>query len=152
MKTRPEVLEYLKTQRIGVLAVEMLDGSPHAATVHFAHTEDPFEFYFETYREYRKAEALLGRVISKASFVVGVDEKNLQTLQLDGTVQLLTPEDKDIFDTAYFAKFPNKVEKSDASRDVFFKFIPTWWKFTDWTTPRGKIILSSEAASTGEAE
>ena len=46
------VIEYLKTQRVGVLAVEMPDGSPHAATVHFAHTESPLVFYFETNRDY----------------------------------------------------------------------------------------------------
>jgi len=50
MQIDKKILDYLKDQRVGVLAVEMLDGSPHGATVHFAHTEDPrfaerFEFF-----------------------------------------------------------------------------------------------------------
>ncbi len=139
-----EIFDYLKTQRVGVLAVEMLDGSPHAATVHFAHTEDPFVFYFETYRDYRKAEPLYGRDVTRASFVVGSDERNMKTLQLDGTVVLLKSEEKAVFDSIYLGKFPEKVKKSEDPKFVFFKFTPTWWRFTDWTAPQGKIVLLSE--------
>lgn len=138
-----EVLDYLKTQRIGVLSVEMLDGSPHGATVHFAHTENPFIFYFETYREYRKAEPLFGREKTRASFVVGSDENNMKTLQLDGVAELIKEEEKEIYDSIYFGKFPNKLEKSKDPKFVFFKFTPHWWRFTDWATQQGKIILTS---------
>lgn len=141
---KSEILDYLKTQRVGVLAVEMLDGSPHAATVHFAHAEDPFVFFFETCREYRKAEALFGRHETRASFVVGSDESNMKTLQLDGIAQLIEPEGKEIFDSVYLGKFPEKKEKSDKGEFVFFKFTPTWWRFTDWTLPTGRLILTSE--------
>ena len=139
-----EILDYIKSQRVGVLAVEMLDGSPHGATVHFANTENPVVFFFETYRDYRKAEALYGREITRASFVIGSDENNMKTLQLDGTIQLLKTEEMGIFDDVYLGKFPNKKEKSKDPKFVFFKFIPTWWRFTDWTKPEGKIILTSE--------
>jgi general stress protein 26 len=141
----PELFAYLKTQRIGVLAVEMPDGSPHAATVHFAHTEDPFVFYFETYREYRKAEPLLGKENTRASFVVGSDESNMKTVQLDGVAQLLKPDERMVYDAVYLAKFPEKKKKAEDPKFVFFKFTPTWWRFTDWTTPEGKNIWTSEA-------
>lgn len=140
---KPEVLHYLKTQRIGVLAVEMMDGSPHAATVHFAHSEEPFLFYFETYKDSLKAQPLFGRNRTRASFVVGSDEGTMKTLQVDGTVELLKPEEKNIFDSIYLEKFPKKKEKSKDPKFVFFKFTPTWWRFTDWTNPQGKIILLS---------
>jgi hypothetical protein len=139
-----EILTYLPTQRVGVLAVEMLDGSPHAATVHFAHTEEPFILYFETYRPYRKAEPLYGRPITRASFVVSSDEKNMKTLQLDGTIKLLQPNELPIFATVYLGKFPEKQKKVEDEKFVRFKFTPTWWRFTDWTTPQGKIILTSD--------
>ncbi len=138
------ILAYIKTQRVGVLAVEMLDGSPHAATVHFAHTEDPLVFYFETYQEYRKAEALLGRDKSRASFVIGSDESNMKTVQIDGTIELLKPEEMGMYDKIYFAKFPNKLEKYHEKKFLCFKLLPTWWRFTDWTNPQGKIVLTSE--------
>lgn len=140
----PKILTYLESQRIGVLAVEMMDGSPHAATVHYAHNENPLVFYFETYKEYRKAEALVGRDKSRASFVVGCNEDNMKTLQLDGFVELVKSDEMGVFDEVYLGKFPNKKEKAKANKFVFFKFTPTWWRFTDWTGPEGKVIILSD--------
>jgi hypothetical protein len=40
-----EILDYIKSQRVCVLAVEMMDSSPHAATVHFAHMDNPLMFF-----------------------------------------------------------------------------------------------------------
>ncbi len=139
-----DILNYIKSQRVGVLAVEMLDGSPHGATVHFANTENPLQFFFETYREYRKAEALFGRDVSRATFVIGSDERDMRTLQIDGEIRLITAEEKQIINDVYLAKFPNKKEKANEPRVVFFTFIPKWWRFTDWTTPQGKTILTSD--------
>ena len=104
-----EILEYIKTQRVGVLAVEMLDGSPHAATLHFAHAEDPLMFLFETDRMYRKSEALFGRETSRASMVIGFAEgNNVKTFQMDGTVRLLKHDKEKWFQEVYFGKFPEK--------------------------------------------
>ena len=139
------ILDYINTQRTAVLAVEMLDGSPHAATVHFAHTEDPLEFFFETDKAYRKAGPLLQRKQSRASLVIGADEATMKTLQLDGTVTLTIPEEAGIIDSIYLGKFPEKINKSKGPNVLFFKFIPIWWRFTDWKAPEGKIILTSEA-------
>jgi hypothetical protein len=121
-----------------------MDGAPHGATVHCAHTEDPLVFLFETHRDYRKAEPLFGRDVTRASLVIGFDENNVKTLQLDGSVRLLKPEERHLFDGIYLAKFPNKKAKSDDPKVVPFMFIPSWWRFTDWTKPEGKVIVTSE--------
>ncbi|MES2023580.1 MAG: pyridoxamine 5'-phosphate oxidase family protein [Patescibacteria group bacterium] len=140
-----EIINYIKSQRVCVLAVEMLDGSPHASTVHFVETEDPMVFLFETYRDYRKCEPLFGREMSRASIVIGCDEDTMKTLQLDGEVSLVKKEDNKIYDL-YFTKFPNKKEKSEKMGDKFvlFTFKAKWWRFTDWTKPEGKLIITSE--------
>lgn len=99
-----EILKYLDSQRVGVLAVEMLDGSPHGATVHFAHTNDPLVFYFETSPEYRKAEPLHKNGKARATFVVGTsEEKPVRPLQLDGMVRVLKENEKEIFNKVYLA-------------------------------------------------
>ncbi|HTR19136.1 MAG TPA: pyridoxamine 5'-phosphate oxidase family protein [Candidatus Paceibacterota bacterium] len=140
----PEILEYLKGQRVGVFAIEMLDGSPHAATVHFANT-DELVFIFETEKGYRKTEALVGREISRASMVVGSNESEMKTLQLDGTAQLLADEKLKM---VYLAKFPKKQGKLHDPNAVMFMFTPTWWRFTDWTAPEGKIVVTSDGNKT----
>jgi general stress protein 26 len=133
-----EALEFLKTQRTGVLAVAMLDGVPHGATLHFAHMDEPLTFIFKTTQTYKKVEALQDGE-AKASFVVGTTEDVMKTLQMDGVARLAdTAELRE----AYFEKFPEKKFKD--TEDIFFIFIPTWWRFTDWTTPQGKMIWSSE--------
>lgn len=137
-----DILNYIKSQKVGVLAVEMLDGSPHVATLHYAHTEGPLTFFFRTHREYRKTEPLYGREVTRASFVIGFDENNMKTFQMDGTVQLLKTEEIEIFSEVYFNKFAEKGRNIEPDT-VLFKFTPTWWRFTDWTTPQGKIILTS---------
>ena len=140
-----EILDYIKTQRLSVLAVEMLDGSPHGATVHFAHMENPLMFFFETNRAYRKSEPLLQQELTRASLVIGFDESNIKTLQLDGDVRLLKDEENTLFDEIYLNKFPEKTEKMAANPELLpFVFLPKWWRFTDWTKPEGKVILTSE--------
>lgn len=139
-----DVLRFIRSERAGVLAVEMLNGSPHAATVHFAHTENPLVFYFETDRDYRKSEPLFGREVTRASFVIGLNEMDMKTFQLDGEVRLVKDTEKALFNEAYFGKFPEKLKKSQNPNCVFFTFVPTWWRFTDWKTAQGKVILTSE--------
>ena len=143
MRMPQKIKEYLDTQRVGVLAVQMLDGTPHGATVHFAHTTEPFEFTFETYRDYRKCEPLFVQDTTSATFVIGFTEGK-QTLQMDGAAQLIDTTDERV--ELYLQKFPEKREKFADMGDkaVWFTFTPTWWRFTDWDTPDGKTIVSSE--------
>ena len=140
----PEIINFIQSQRVCVIALEMLDGSPHAATVHFAFDQEANMFLFETCRDYRKAEPLFGREISRASLVIGFDESNMKTLQIDGEVKLVKAEEQQHFDEVYYGKFPTKKEKNYGSPAVFFSFTPTWWRYTDWTKPEGKFILSSD--------
>lgn len=139
-----EILDFLKTQKIGVLAVEMLDGSPHGATVHFAYLEDPLMFFFETSRDYRKSEPLFGREKSRASLVIGTDESVMKSFQIDGEVRLVKENEKELFEKIYFGRFPEKKAKQGPST-VSFVFIPTWWRYTDWRHAEGKFIVTSEA-------
>ena len=141
---RKVISDYIESQRVGVLAIEMMDGSPHAATVHFAHIAGPFTLFFETYRDSHKAQALFGRAKSRASFVLGTDETTNTTVQIDGVAELISIEGKELFDSVYFKKFPKKVEKSKDPKFVCFKFTPTWYRYTSWTKEHGKEILLSE--------
>ncbi len=138
-----EILQYIKTQRVGVLSVEMLDGSPHGATVHFANSDDPFIFYFETCVDYRKNEPLSAKPVTRASLVIGFDESNMKTFQVDGEARVVKNEEMELFEQVYYGKFPDKKGKRYGSDSVFFMFTPTWWRFTDWTKPEGKLIVTS---------
>lgn len=133
-----EALEFLNTQRIRVISVTMPDGSPHVATMHFAYTEEPFTFIFITSPESKKGEALKQEEF-RESFVVGNDESAMKTFQLDGLVKSVDTEE---LRKIYFGRFPEKEAKF--KNDMIFTFTPTWWRFTDYKAPGGKLILSSE--------
>ena len=135
------IIDFLNTQEIGVLAVEMMDGSPHGATVHFAYGTDPFVFCFQTNREYKKSEALLGRLASRATFVV-TDAGVMKSMQMDGEVSIAA--DRAAFDKIYFEKFPKKLAKADNPNNLYFTFTPKWWRYTDFKNPNGKLIIKSE--------
>ncbi len=141
---KKEILDYIQSQRVGVISLEMMDGSPHGATIHFAHIDNPLTFFFETSKKYRKYEPLSTKDITRASFVIGSDESDMKTLQLDGTAELISKDDITIINSVYLDKFPEKKEKSKGEDLVFFKFNPKWWRYTDWTGPNGKKIISSE--------
>ena len=127
----PGLLEYLRKERIAVLAVEMSNGAPHGATVHFAHTEDPLTFVFETSAKYRKAEPLQGNGAVRATVVVGfVEGPTEKTFQTDGSAALVGKDDPLV--AAYLAKFPEKAKKAEDPDNIFFAFTPFWWRFTDW--------------------
>ena len=140
-----EVIDFINSQFLSVLSLEMPDGAPHAATMHFAFSENPRMFLFETYRPHKKSEALFSRPESRASLVIGFDEKSRRTLQLDDEARLLLDDtERLLFNKIYFKRFPNKKEKSKDPKFVFFAFLPRWWRFTDWDAPGGKLVLTSE--------
>jgi isopentenyldiphosphate isomerase/general stress protein 26 len=141
---RKIIVDYLNTERVGVLAVEMPDGSPHAAAIHFAYCNAPVTFFFETRSIYRKAEAFKDGKKSRASFVVGCDDNVMKTMQLDGIVEVLNDNDQELFDSVYFEKFPEKMKKEKDDTTVYFKFTPTWWRYTDWKHSDGKFVIHSE--------
>jgi uncharacterized protein YhbP (UPF0306 family) len=138
-----EIYEFLDSQPVGVISVEMEDGSPHGATVHFAYQKSPFAFVILTGRNYRKAQSILAKKATRASLVIGTDERAMKTFQLDGVATV--PETNE-FEKVYFAKFPGKKEKFDTSDEVFFVFTPTWWRYTDYKAPKGKQTLVSEGS------
>lgn len=137
-----DIHEYLEGQNVCVFAIEMNDGAPHAATVHFATTGVASAFVFLTSRAYRKSEPFLAKGSARASVVVGSNEGDMRTFQADGIARALTEDDVALKD-AYFKKFPKKAEKYDESSDIFITFTPSWWRFTDWTAPQGKTVRSS---------
>jgi general stress protein 26 len=136
-----EMIQFIRSQQTGVFAVEMLDGSPHGATLHFAYTENPLQFIFLTERKYKKAEPFLRRGKVRATFVIGTNDGVMQTVQLDGTASLT--EDTSLIDV-YYNKFTDLDKKNLDENDIFLMFTPTWWRYTDWNKPAGKTSLLSD--------
>ncbi len=135
-----DILSFINSQRIAVLAVGMPDGAPHAATIHFASAPDASRFYFITSVGTKKAEALSKEKTSKASVVVGFDESVMKTLQFDGDIRLIREDELENFKEVYIGKFP---EKEKYLGELLVIFAPTWWRYTDFKSSQGKLIITS---------
>jgi hypothetical protein len=146
---QPEILEFLKAERVGVLTVLINDNQPHGATVHFACNCDPENsvFYFQTFKDSVKAQAFIHGNKCKSSFVIGTDEQEMQTMQLDGVVELLDHHDTQECVKHYFRKFPEKIERAKDQRAVYFIFKPTWWRYSHFKRQGGKLIVASDNSS-----
>lgn len=131
------IVDFLSQNRIGVFAIETESGAPHAATIHIAYTEDPLSFVFLTGSATRKGQAVSSGT-RRASLVIGTNEEEMRTFQLDGTARITT--DAELI-SQYFARFPEKQEKYNPEKDIFVEFVPSWWRYADM---KAKLIIASE--------
>jgi general stress protein 26 len=138
---KPEIIDYLKEQRVGVLAVEMPDGSPHAATLHFAHSEEPLVLYFGTGIDSVKMKSFIDKSVVRASYVIGQDENTMKTLQMDGVLEIINSDQREVFESVYLEKYPDRKERLLSPKSAALRFTPKWWRYSDM---KQKIVLVSE--------
>lgn len=130
-----KVSEFLNAHHVGVLSVQLKSGKPHGATVHFSHQDNPLKVFFMTDRNSKKVEAILDGSTMGASFVTGFDEDSMQTVQMDGSVRIVTDAAEiAALKEVHYAKLPSAKKWEGAPDSVFLEFTPTWWRFKDYKT------------------
>ena len=140
-----KILEFLARHRVSSLTTMLPDGTPHAAALHYSHQDAPLELYFSTENTSRKCKGLLKGENVKGSLVIGFSEEEWITLQMDGDVAAIT--DKDELERVYkvhYAEHPNSEKYKDDPATIFLKFVPTWWRYTDYNTDPLTIISSED--------
>ena len=88
-----EILDFVQSEPVCAIALILPDGSPHNATLHHAHALDPFCLIFETNDESRKFSAFSYGNSARASVVIGVNENDFRTLQLNGLATRIDKND-----------------------------------------------------------
>ena len=138
-----KVLDFLATHRVCSLTTLLNDGSPHAAALHYSNKKEPLELYFSTENTGLKTQALLNGKATKASVVIGFSEKEWITLQMDGEVKAIfdSGELKTVH-SVHYAKIPDAEQYKNEPATIFLKFIPKWWRYTDYNTDPPSIIAS----------
>jgi len=129
--TKAAVLEFMRSQSIGVESSVSSSGVPQAAAVGFVVT-DLFEIFFDTVDSTRKAANL--RKNPQVAFVIGglsrIDER---TVQFQGVVDEPTGMDLERLKELYFGRFPDGRERMKWRGLVYFRARPTWLRFSDFT-------------------
>ncbi len=130
-----KVLDFLKNNRVSVLATQLKDGSPHTAALHYSHRSDPLVLYFSTENTSRKYQALAKGKSVKGSVTIGFSEQEWITLQMDGVVSVVSDSDElKVAKTIHYPKHPNSQKFENDPATVFLKFTPSWWRYTDFNT------------------
>lgn len=141
MKTK--IFEFLAKHRVCSLTTLLNDGSPHAAALHYSNKNEPLELYFSTENTSLKTQALLDGKSTKASVVIGFSEEEWITLQMDGEIKTVLDENElSAIHVIHYAKIPDAERYKDEKTTIFLKFIPRWWRFTDYNIDPPLIIAS----------
>ncbi len=138
------VLDFLEKERVCVLSGILPDGGSHSSTVHYSHTVEPLRIFFQTWDESMKVEALKKGKDPRASIVAGFSEKDSVTLQMRGTLRIVSnlEELKEIY-KIHYKKHPF-AEKYKNEHTVVIEFKPSWWRYTDFNTVPEIIIENVE--------
>ncbi|OHA20145.1 MAG: hypothetical protein A2836_00935 [Candidatus Taylorbacteria bacterium RIFCSPHIGHO2_01_FULL_45_63] len=136
----PKILAFLEKERVCVLSGIIPKGGSHSSTVHYSHGVNPLRFFFQTWDESMKVEALQKGTDKRASVVVGFSEQDNLTLQMRGALRVVSsPEELEAVYKIHFKKHPF-AEKYKNEHTVVIEFTPTWWRYTDFNTTPETII------------
>jgi len=136
----PIVRSFLTKERVCVLSGILIDGGPHSSTVHYSHQDQPLRLFFQTWDESMKAQTLTQGQNNKASVVVGFSEQDNLTLQMRGTIRIVSdPDELEAIYQIHYSKHPF-AEKYKDSNTRFIEFTPTWWRYSDFNFDPEKII------------
>lgn len=129
--TQATVLEFMRSQSIGVETSVSSSGFPQAAVVGFVVTER-FEIFFDTVDSTRKARNL--RKNQQIAFVIGgFSESDERTVQFQGVVDEPNGTELEQLKESYFRRFPDGRERLKWPGLVYFRARPTWLRFRDFT-------------------
>ena len=139
-----EVLEFLRNNRVSVATTLLKNGLPHSAALHYSHKDDPLTLYFSTESTSRKCEGMLDGISVKASVVVGFDEKEWLTLQLEGEMRIVPKDELVTAQEIHYKKHPSSEKWKNDPTTVILEFTPKWWRFTDLNVYPYRISSSEE--------
>lgn len=131
---RASLLEFLRRHRYCVQASASPEGAPQAAVVGFAVTEE-LEIVFDTIGSTRKMGNL--RRDGRIAIVVGWDEE--QTVQIEGIADEPHGEELERLKAAYFAQWPDGVERQAWKDITYVRVRPTWVRYSDFR-PEGQVV------------
>ncbi len=126
--TRAELIAFLRRYKLAVQASVAADGSPQAAVVGIA-VSDQLEIIFDTLESTRKYENL--RADPRIALVIGWDDA--VTVQLQGTVDFPEGAELERIRECYFVPYPDGRERLAWPGITHARVRPSWLRYSDFT-------------------
>jgi len=127
MTDKNSVLQFIKSQGLGVYSTASKSGKSQSAVMAIAVTDD-FIIYFSTEATTRKIKNLLENPLS--SLVIG-GLSNDPYVQMDGNSVIVADLDVESVKSTMMAVCPELKEHLSPTLK-FIKFVPTWLRFSDY--------------------
>jgi len=130
-----EVYQFMKSERLAVLATAKEDGRPEAALMGFAVTPQ-LEIIFDTVKSSRKYPNLNKN--PRVALVIGCTTEI--TVQYEGIAQELQSEEELAkYKKTYFEAFPDGPARQSWPGITYFVVRPTWVRYCDYDPTRRRI-------------
>lgn len=131
-----QLVSFIRRHRWAVVATTHADGSPEAAVIGIAVTDD-LELVFDTLTTTRKGHNL--RRDPRVALVIGWDDA--VTLQLEGVADEPAGDERARLQAVYLAAFPDGVARQGLPDITYVRVRPTWWRHSDFTCEPPAIAL-----------
>jgi hypothetical protein len=131
---KQQLIDFVRQRGLAVIATCGADGTPQAALVGITATRRG-ELIFDTSRSSRKYRNL--SVFAQVALVIGWD--NEMTVQCEGIADIPTGADRDRCLQAYFAQYPDGVERARDHDIVHVRIRPSWLRYSDYR-PQSFIV------------
>jgi hypothetical protein len=133
--TRAELIAFLRRYKLAVQASVAADGSPQAAVVGIA-VSDQLEIIFDTLEATRKCVNL--RADARIALVIGWDDAI--TVQLQGTVDFPEGAELERIRACYFVPYPDGRERLAWPGITHARVRPSWLRYSDFTREPAQIL------------
>ncbi|HKN24860.1 MAG TPA: pyridoxamine 5'-phosphate oxidase family protein [Candidatus Acidoferrum sp.] len=129
-----EVLRFMKSERLAVLATVGDDRRPEAALMGFAVTPE-LEIIFDTVKTSRKYPNL--KKNPRVAWVIGCSTEI--TVQYEGVAEELEGEELVKYKKTYFATFPDGPARENWPGITYFVVRPKWLRYCDYDPSKRRI-------------
>lgn len=137
---RDELVWFLRRNRLAVQASAAPDGSPQAAVVGFAVSDD-LEIVFDTVETTRKSLNL--RADPRIALVIGWDDAI--TVQVEGLADFPAGEELTRLQECYFRVYPDGRDRLSWPGITHVRVRPTWVRYSDFTQEPPHVVEVSPA-------
>lgn len=122
------LLEFLRSNRLGVLSTVGPKGEPQSALVGFAITPE-FEIVFDTVNRSRKFTNLARD--ARVAFVVGWEGE--VTVQFEGVARQISSTELGRYHEIYFQAFPDGPARLKWAGITYYVVAPKWIRYSDFS-------------------
>ena len=133
-----ELLAFLRRHRLAVQASVSATGSPQAAVVGFAVT-DQFEIVFDTLDTSRKARNL--RQNGRLALVIGgSNDGDERTAQYEGIADQPSGVELERLQQVYYAAYPDGPSRLSWPGLIYVRVRPTWIRYSNYSVDPPEIV------------